>query len=233
MRDLKVKLNISSPVNDQYMGTHFSSATLDDATVDLIKRKTKMKTSEITDWFNELKSRCPNGKMTKKDMLKCYRDLSTCDMDKVEHVVNAIYKAFDIDNDGKVDFKEFVIGFLLTTKGTMEEKLDYTFQLYDFKEFVIGFLLTTKGTMEEKLDYTFQLYDIDKDGYIDQTEIDVMAKYVLRMLGGNGNELESIELLKHFISSCHCNEQGLITKENFIRALSKNELLSQLLSPFT
>ncbi|CAF1235802.1 unnamed protein product [Adineta steineri] len=205
MRDLKVKLNISSPVNDQYMGTHFSSATLDDATVDLIKRKTKMKTSEITDWFSELKSRCPNGKMTKKDMLKCYRDLSTCDMDKVEHVVNAIYKAFDIDNDGKVDFKEFVIGFLLTTKGTMEEKLDYT----------------------------FQLYDIDKDGYIDQTEIDVMAKYVLRMLGGNGNELESIELLKHFISSCHCNEQGLITKENFIRALSKNELLSQLLSPFT
>jgi hypothetical protein len=58
-------------------------------------------------------------------------------------------------------------------------------------------------------------------------------QYVLRMLGGNGNELESIELLKHFISSCHCNEQGLITKENFVRALSKNELLSQLLSPFT
>jgi len=30
----------------------------------------------------------------------------------------------------EIDFKEFVIGFLLTTKGTMEEKLDYTFQLY-------------------------------------------------------------------------------------------------------
>jgi hypothetical protein len=40
--------------------------------------------------------------MTKKDMLKCYKDLSTCDMDKVEHVVNAIYQAFDTDNDGKV-----------------------------------------------------------------------------------------------------------------------------------
>ncbi len=35
-------------------------------------------------------------------MLKCYKDLSTCDMDKVEHVVNAIYQAFDTDNDGKV-----------------------------------------------------------------------------------------------------------------------------------
>ena len=61
----------------------------------------------------------------------------------------------------------------------------------------------------------------------------VFFQYVLRMLGGNGNELESVELLKYFISACHCNEQGLITKDSFIRALSKNELLSQLLSPFT
>jgi Ca2+-binding EF-hand superfamily protein len=104
--------------------------------------------------------------MTKKDMLKCYKDLSTCDMDKVEHVVNAIYQTFDTDNDGKVG---------------MRKQIDDVFclmfyVLIDFKEFVIGFLLTTKGTMEEKLDYTFQLYDIDKDGYIDQSEIDVMAK---------------------------------------------------------
>lgn len=35
-------------------------------------------------------------------MVKCYKDLSTCDADKVEHVVNAIYQAFDVDNDGKV-----------------------------------------------------------------------------------------------------------------------------------
>ncbi|CAF4191961.1 unnamed protein product, partial [Rotaria magnacalcarata] len=192
-------------LNDLSMGTQFSSATLDDATVAMIKCKTRMTSTEITGWLNELKSRCPNGKMTKKDMLKCYKDLSSCDMDKVEHVVNAIYKAFDVDNNGKVDIKEFAVGFLLTTKGSVEEKLDYT----------------------------FQLYDIDKDGFIDQSEIDIMAKYVLRMLGGNGSESESVELLKHFISSCHCNEQGLITKESFVRALSKNELLCQLLSPFT
>lgn len=53
------------------------------------------------------------------------------------------------------------------------------------------------------------------------------------MLGGDGNEFQTVELLKHFIRSFHCNEQGLITKENFIRALSQNQLLSQLLSPFT
>jgi Ca2+-binding EF-hand superfamily protein len=46
--------------------------------------------------------------MTKKDMLKCYKDFSTCDMDKVTHVVNAIYQAFDTDNDGKVGMKNII-----------------------------------------------------------------------------------------------------------------------------
>jgi Ca2+-binding EF-hand superfamily protein len=87
--------------------------------------------------------------MTKKDMLKCYRDLSTCDMDKMEHVVNAIYKAFDTDNDGTVGMKMIILCYNIIL---------VWFLWIDFKEFVVGFLLTTKGTMEEKLDYTFQLY---------------------------------------------------------------------------
>ncbi len=87
--------------------------------------------------------------MTKKDMLKCYKDFSTCDMDKVTHVVNAIYQAFDTDNDGKVGMRN-IINFI-----------DWIFVFclnIDFNEFLIGFLLTTKGSMEEKLDYTFQIY---------------------------------------------------------------------------
>ena len=37
------------------MGNQFSSATLDDATVAMIKHKTRMKSSEITNWYSELK----------------------------------------------------------------------------------------------------------------------------------------------------------------------------------
>lgn len=73
--------------------------------------------------------------------------MSTCDVDKVEHVVGAIYQAFDTDNDGKVgQFKDYLL-FLFIPISHL-----------DFKEFVVGFLLTTKGSIEEKLDYTFQIY---------------------------------------------------------------------------
>jgi hypothetical protein len=56
--------------------------------------------------------------MTKKDMLKCYKDLSTCDMDKVEHVVNAIYQAFDTDNNGKVGMKSIIVCFFFRSNLT-------------------------------------------------------------------------------------------------------------------
>ena len=36
---------------------HFNSATLDDATLGLIKRKTRMKSSEINTWYSELKGK--------------------------------------------------------------------------------------------------------------------------------------------------------------------------------
>ena len=43
------------------MGNQFSSATLDDATVAMIKRKTRMKSSEITNWYSELKVSIDGG----------------------------------------------------------------------------------------------------------------------------------------------------------------------------
>ena len=47
-----------SLVNDKLMGNNqFTAATLDEATITLIKRKTRMKTSEITNWYNEIKVR--------------------------------------------------------------------------------------------------------------------------------------------------------------------------------
>jgi hypothetical protein len=42
-------------VNDQFMGNHFNTAALDDATMAMIKRKTRMKSSEISNWYSELK----------------------------------------------------------------------------------------------------------------------------------------------------------------------------------
>ena len=51
-----------------------------------------------------------------------------------------------------------------------------TFVRLDQREFLIGFALTSTGSLEEKLKYVFRTYDHDKDGVINKKEIDRMVK---------------------------------------------------------
>eukprot|EP01114_Cavostelium_apophysatum_P014696 TRINITY_DN3873_c0_g1_i1.p1 TRINITY_DN3873_c0_g1~~TRINITY_DN3873_c0_g1_i1.p1 ORF type:complete len:180 (+),score=41.93 TRINITY_DN3873_c0_g1_i1:197-736(+) len=47
----------------------------------------------------------------------------------------------------------------------------------NFREFVTGFsVLCPKGTLDEKLRFSFRLYDIDGDGFIDKEELYNMLK---------------------------------------------------------
>lgn len=42
-----------------------------------------------------------------------------------------MFSSFDNDGDGFVDFKEFMTGFAVFKKGSVEEKLKWAFSMYD------------------------------------------------------------------------------------------------------
>lgn len=60
----------------------------------------------------------------------------------------------------------------------MEDFIEIMFECFslDQREFLIGFALTSTGSVEEKLKYVFRTYDQDKDGFISKKEIDRMVK---------------------------------------------------------
>lgn len=47
--------------------------------------------------------------------------------------------------------------------------------MIDINEFIRGFILTTKGDLRSKIDYTFRIYDQNDDNQISGDEIQRMA----------------------------------------------------------
>ena len=100
----------------------------------------------------------------------------------------------------------------------------------DFGEFVTSLSVTTRGSIEEKLKWAFQIYDIDGNGYITQSELFSILKSVEKMAGVlNDNSFSKSRVVSIF-NLMDKNHDDRLSLEEFLTGAKEDESLVRLLT---
>ncbi|CAI9599117.1 unnamed protein product [Staurois parvus] len=110
------------------MGNSKSSA-LSKEILEELQMNTKFTQEELCTWYQSFLKECPSGRISKKQFESIYSKFFP-DADPKAYA-HHVFRSFDANNDGTLDFKEYMIALHMTSSGKANQKLEWAFSLYD------------------------------------------------------------------------------------------------------
>ncbi|UJR21833.1 hypothetical protein I4U23_024907 [Adineta vaga] len=198
------------------MGCSSSKKKLSKADLQFLEENTEFTREQITDWYEGFILDCPTGELTKKKFIQVYRQFFP--NGQAEAFCTHIFRTFDADNSGKIDFKEFLMAINITAKGNPEKKLKWAFKMYD---------IDSNGSVDrqEMLRIIESIYDLLGAGVIKGASNGAMS-------GRDPNDTPESRTAQIFAIMDEDNN-GVITEEEFIRGCMSDRVLYQMLTADT
>ncbi|XP_021031417.2 Kv channel-interacting protein 1 isoform X2 [Mus caroli] len=171
-----------------------------------LEAQTNFTKKELQVLYRGFKNECPSGVVNEETFKQIYAqffphgDAST--------YAHYLFNAFDTTQTGSVKFEDFVTA--------------------------LSILL--RGTVHEKLRWTFNLYDINKDGYINKEEMmdivkaiyDMMGKYTYPVL----KEDTPRQHVDVFFQKMDKNKDGIVTLDEFLESCQEDDNIMRSLQLF-
>jgi len=133
------------------MGNSKSGAVSKEILEDL-KLNTKFSETEIVQWYENFQKQCPTGRISKEEFQSIYSKFFP--ESDANTYAQHVFRSFDTNDDGTLDFKEYIIALHMTSTGK-----------------------TTR-----KLEWAFSLFDVDKNGYITKSEVTEICAAIFKLI---------------------------------------------------
>ncbi|KAI1885837.1 hypothetical protein AGOR_G00207890 [Albula goreensis] len=133
------------------MGNTKSSAMSKEILEDL-KLSTKFTETELCQWYENFQKQCPTGLITPQEFENIYARFFPDS--ETKSYAHHVFRSFDTNDDGTLDFKEYIIALHMTSSGQMSRKLEWA----------------------------FSLFDVDKNGYITKSEVGDICQALFKLI---------------------------------------------------
>lgn len=147
---------------------------------------TRFTQKEIEDWYKGFMKSCPSGFVSSADFEDMYADFFEGD---ASEFASHVFRTFDSDKSGFIDFKEFMYSLSITSRGNLEEKLEWA----------------------------FKIYDVDGDGYVTKYEMEAIIRSVYKMYADSrmGKKETPEQRTARIFEKFDLNKDGKLTMEEF------------------
>ncbi|CAF1310373.1 unnamed protein product [Rotaria sp. Silwood1] len=180
-----------------------TSTELTEKQIAMLKSATKYTENDIQEWHTEFIYNCPNGRLDKKNFTDIYEKFYP--NGKVDRYCEYAFNTFDRNNDGTIDFEEFLLSMAATSQGSIDDRL--------------GFV--------------FDMYDTSRDGLIDQKQLTSLISAMFDLLGTSACRVDCDPetLAENIMAYLDVNGDKKLDKKEFIAGCKNNDSICRLLAP--
>ncbi|XP_046658324.1 Kv channel-interacting protein 1 isoform X4 [Homalodisca vitripennis] len=164
-----------------------------------LSRATRFTEPELKRIYRGFKAECPTG-VVKEDTFKGIYSQFFPKGANTSQYAHYVFNSLDQDRSGLLSFEDFVHGLSILSRGSLDEKLRWTFSLYDING-------DGRITREEMTDIVTAIYDLMGKFVEPSVEESTVAAKVDRIFQKMDRNRDGVVTLEEFLESCTSDEE--------------------------